>query len=110
MFSIFKKKKDTPEEVASAINSEKKKYISENTKALATQKGFAVYRGEDLLKMDQIKPLVEQLKNAFGGDVDTFNKHIYPSMRVLAAYCQFLPASENRHHCEYLGLLTHLLP
>lgn len=109
MFSIFKKKKDTPEEIASAINSEKKKFISENTKALATQKGFAVYRGEDLLKMDQIKPLVEQLKNAFGGDVDTFNKHIYPSMRVLAAYCQFLPASENRHHCEYLGLLTHSL-
>lgn len=86
---------------------ENSNYVSENQKFLSQQKGFVVYKGEDLLSLDKIKPLVTQLESCFGGDMATFEQHIAPSLRVLAAYCQFLPASENNHHNEPLGLLEH---
>ncbi len=84
-------------------------YISNNQKLIAYNEGFVVYRGEDLLKLNIVQPLVIQLENAFGGDKETFKTHIYPSLKVLAAYCQFLPASEKQHHSEPLGLLVHSL-
>lgn len=86
---------------------ENSNYVSENQKFLSQQKGFVVYKGEDLLSLDKIKPLVTQLESCFGGDKATFEQHVAPSLRVLAAYCQFLPASENNHHSEPLGLLEH---
>lgn len=82
---------------------------SANLKVLAEQSGFVCYRGEDILELPNIQPLVIQLREAFGGDDATFAKHIYPSVRVLAAYCQYLPASEDKHHSEYLGLIIHSL-
>lgn len=108
MFGFFSKKDSNPQgEIKAHRNTHHNEYVSANTRAITTEQGFAVYKGEDILDMPQIKPLVIQLKKAFGGDIDAFNKHIYPSMRVLAAYCQFLPASKNRHHSNYLGLIIH---
>ena len=80
---------------------------------LNEQKGFAVYRGEDLLKLKDLSGYVNSIKEALGGDESIFKQHIYPSMRVFAAYAQFLPAAGkdtvNGHHKEFLGLLTHSL-
>lgn len=109
MFGFFSKKENSDHQINNNPHrtSTYDGYVSANARVIATENGFAVYRGEDILEMPQIKPLVIQLKKAFGGDIDSFNKHIYPSMRVLAAYCQYLPASENRHHSNYLGLIIH---
>ena len=72
--------------------------------------GFAAYRGEDLLALPQISRMVDSIRRALGGSPALFAEHIAPSLRVFAAYAQFLPASgEGRHHCEYLGLLVHSL-
>lgn len=111
MFGLFNKSKSIKD--VSQDRRENKGLFSDNMRFLSQQKGFVVYRGEDLLELKEVKPLVTQLKNAFGGDIGTYEKHLYPSLRVFAAYCQFLPASEagngQSHHIEPLGLLVHSL-
>ncbi|MDD6318853.1 MAG: TraI domain-containing protein [Succinatimonas hippei] len=95
----------------SPASKEDQKYTPTKDEQIINRlEGFAVYRGEDLLALPQISGFVYQIKQALGGSPQLFEEHILPSMRVFAAYAQFLPASEpGRHHCEYLGLLIHSL-
>ena len=93
--------------------------LTEDQRFLGDDSGFLCYSGGSLLMLPPVAPLVAELEKALGGEPSVWTDLFLPSVRVFAAYAQFLPASEKReggqpaspggHHTEPLGLLVHSL-